>query len=256
MRLVSIYVAFTFTSVVNCGWMRLKIHSGDTAYERLVNDTSEVNDSDQTEAFQTIRYPLGKRPIYGSQNQNPMMKYEIDPKQVERSLGLFVNDLRFYFNETSFESRKFELAVPGFRKELAKNNILVESESSSQELLDQLTFAKHVFLIMVDSAKGMHYYSDVSNPCHRLMHSVIELNVRILTVLDARGKLDVHIDSYEAELALFKRCLEMWTEKFANLMHVSIGERLVFATQVKQVQTTLAMLEKQIPFPMTPLSVQ
>ncbi|KAM9898663.1 hypothetical protein OXX69_009786 [Metschnikowia pulcherrima] len=256
MRLVPIFVAFTLTSVVDCAWMRLKVNSGDTAYEQLVNDTSEDTDSGQTEAFQTIRYPLGKRPIYGSQNENPMMKYEIDPKQVERSLGLFVSDLRFYFNETSFDSRKFESVVSGFRKELAKNNILIEGESSSQDLLDQLTFAKHVFLIMVDSAKGMHYYSDVSNPCHRLMHSVIELNVRILTVLDARGKLDVHNDSYEAELALFKRCLKIWVEKFVNLMHVPIGERLVFATQVKQVQTTLALLEKQIPIPMTPSSVQ
>lgn len=174
-------------------------------------------------------------------------KLENTTRYVEEQVGRFVAHLKTFITESSFIVLKFELEIEELKQNLLKLHSDVQLEIHSPGLQVQFEFATHMFLVMVESAKNMEHFRVNSNAGYPLVYKVIELNVRVLALYDAYGRLDTHIDGYLSELSRLRASLDFWSERFQNLILVSPEVSGVFQKHSKRLEETFKFLISQVP---------
>ncbi|GEQ71900.1 hypothetical protein JCM33374_g5586 [Metschnikowia sp. JCM 33374] len=113
----------------------------------------------------------------------------------------FLQDLRAFINDSSFDFQKFESEIAKQRETLANIEFYSETALVDQYHVDtQIYFARYMFQTMVDVTEKMKKYHQSAYPGASLVDKMIELNVRVLALYNASGLPNLSFKGYEKQV--------------------------------------------------------
>ncbi|GEQ68097.1 hypothetical protein JCM33374_g1764 [Metschnikowia sp. JCM 33374] len=150
----------------------------------------------------------------------------------------FVEHLRSFLNETTFDFLGFEVHHVGLRENLT------DIQSSIDDLWLQLKFVENMFQVMLGSVQSLKHYKVPPDRGVKYLKKIIEINVSALALYNSHGVPDFES---EEKLFLFWRGIAFWSKKFEDLEDISADLKQAFEYQVGQAKKTLSSLQNHLP---------
>ncbi|GEQ70316.1 hypothetical protein JCM33374_g3992 [Metschnikowia sp. JCM 33374] len=164
-------------------------------------------------------------------------------EKVEKVLDWFIVRMNTFFNETSFESRRFKSRIPPLYRELSDLECHISRIPYTPKVKRQLEFSKHMLRVMGNSAHWIETFRS-RDPIQEMVRRIAHFNIRILALFTSQGTPDVSIQDYSTILTRFSNRVEYWKRWFGHLEDVPSGLRTVFESQCKKAEKTLKVLAK------------
>ncbi|GEQ72740.1 hypothetical protein JCM33374_g6428 [Metschnikowia sp. JCM 33374] len=175
--------------------------------------------------------PKEELQIVGAQKpQSPINEGRMPHEDNE--ITRFLQQLKSFVNETSFDVFEFERQLPSLRDELSDINFFIHMRPLTRPILDQLAFAKHMFHVMEDSIEHLQTYNIISGPGNRLAFKMTELNVRGLALHDSHGHPDVGVAGYADKV------LRLWQD-ISDM-------RKMFENHIVEAELTITALMREV----------
>ncbi|GEQ68571.1 hypothetical protein JCM33374_g2239 [Metschnikowia sp. JCM 33374] len=129
--------------------------------------------------------------------------------EIEQSIDWFFTCLKFYVFQTHFDWPNFELVAPDLKQDLAYLEILISETNQNFEAIARVQFAKRILETMIFAAQKMNHFNYSRVPEEHLLIRMTELNVRIFSLFNSRGQVDIKVPGYtEKTIGLWKEmCL-------------------------------------------------
>ncbi|KAM9903938.1 hypothetical protein OXX69_007759 [Metschnikowia pulcherrima] len=165
----------------------------------------------------------------------------------EENLSRFVDEMKKYVNDTSFDVFGFENHLEVFKSEFLKIAQSIKRDHPPRNVKKQFSFAKYMFKLMSDANDDLKYYRYSDVPGHQLVSKIIELNVRAMAFFDSHGKLDLSMDNYITRIYKLHRTLYVFFKKYSSLSDVLSDMLLIVNSQVAEAESTLDELWSMVP---------
>lgn len=186
--------------------------------------------------------------------ETPVMNttYELDfnvkeLSQAERMLHNLFQSFKPYFLTSNFYIDLFESNAPRLEEEINHVSIFINGIwLHSEQLSEKLQFSKHIFETMAESIELLRHFNDLGPTEIHLVHCVIDINVRLLSLLGSYGVPDPLIIKYAYNVFHFKDDLNFYRKEFEKLKDIPFGISWMFKKYISQADKKLEMLESQI----------
>ncbi|GEQ68566.1 hypothetical protein JCM33374_g2234 [Metschnikowia sp. JCM 33374] len=152
-------------------------------------------------------------------------------KEAQVSLGLCFAHLRSFFSNEHFDDLQFASSKKSIRTCLQLTSDAISRLSMSQakvHLVSQLTFARHMFRVMVAAAEKMIPDHVSMTADLVLVNWVVDLNVRILSLYNMNGLLDQSNPANVRKIFAFWKTVAIWEADFKELKDVPANVRRLF----------------------------
>ncbi|GEQ69538.1 hypothetical protein JCM33374_g3210 [Metschnikowia sp. JCM 33374] len=171
--------------------------------------------------------------------------------EVSQSLEWFINHLKSYMDGLRFKQHSFLAVNEKLGKQLSEITDWAAQFPHNQDLEDSLRFAANIYGTMSIASKYLEYFES-KRTSHRILCSVIQLNIRLFTFYNALGVPDSTIPNYKRKVKRIRHILHMWEGIFSRLPGpVSFSVRVLFMKQVAEARNMLGDLARKIPTPKT-----
>lgn len=161
---------------------------------------------------------------------------------LEGLVKIFVDRLKSFVSDFSFDVAQFKLAIDDLEKELRDLSDWATTLRISRKLSKQLQFAQMMFLVMISSKALLNKYSHLNVPGNRLIYKMTELNVRTLALHDTNGVLDLRTHKAVERVYALTESLHLWGQRFHSLIGVPDEMIMEFNTQMKYAENLLIYL--------------
>ncbi|GEQ71048.1 hypothetical protein JCM33374_g4729 [Metschnikowia sp. JCM 33374] len=149
--------------------------------------------------------------------------------EADQMVQTFMANLRKFISFTRFSVDEFEWAAEKLDKRLGRIVTLVETATPC--LLDKVTFAQHMYEVMMDAVEHLKHGEIQGNKAVLLTHQLIELNETLLALLDDVGVPDPSLPYYEYKIERFSEILRFCEDEFSHLDGLDFRVRYYFEKQ-------------------------
>ncbi|QBM88467.1 hypothetical protein METSCH_C04350 [Metschnikowia aff. pulcherrima] len=168
-------------------------------------------------------------------------------KNIETYLEVFIQTLRDFVNVFEFDYLHFESLENKLRNSLSDAEYVAETELDYTTLANRLIFARYVFQTMAHAKDKLKRYNRFESPQNNLVHAMVEIRVRALSMYDSHGVLAEKNDMGASSILELDQSLNAKILEFGQLKNVPPGVRVVFEIYSSQVRNTLEDLKQQLP---------
>ncbi|GEQ71591.1 hypothetical protein JCM33374_g5276 [Metschnikowia sp. JCM 33374] len=155
--------------------------------------------------------------------------------------------MKSFIHETIFDGNGFENAAAQIQTWLTH----IESWTTvatpyDEDSLAQLYYTKQMFFIMLDSNERLKHYEGIPGAGNIVLWLLIDLNVRMLELLDVYGVPDPSIEGYAARVSSYGKVLSFVRDTFGKYREVVFGTHLTFQNQLVQAENGLKVLARYL----------
>ncbi|GEQ68574.1 hypothetical protein JCM33374_g2242 [Metschnikowia sp. JCM 33374] len=163
-------------------------------------------------------------------------------------LEAFVAGLKSFFSGLCFDYEKFETVAGRLETELAGIGSTVKKFAMrNSEVTAKLSFARHMFQVMVDSIELLRHYTFMGRGDLHLVNRLLDFNLRLLLMYDSRGVPDYRMEGFSDAVFRYDVMLDFWGAEFDVLNNVTIGVRQMFTEEYTRAEEMLEELRYHIP---------
>ncbi|GEQ68761.1 hypothetical protein JCM33374_g2430 [Metschnikowia sp. JCM 33374] len=167
----------------------------------------------------------------------------------QHKLDEFFQRLKSFVYMGTFDVNGLEFQTQDLHEKLTSIRQDLEMMPSSPLLLEQLNFAHIMFSGMSDAVIMLQHFNTCELPGHGWLYKIIELNVRLWTMFDSYGNLDLDISCYVARILEFLRDVHVWGRQFRMLKDVTEDMTALYESQSTEAVKKIFELGSQIPLP-------
>ncbi|GEQ72504.1 hypothetical protein JCM33374_g6191 [Metschnikowia sp. JCM 33374] len=160
-------------------------------------------------------------------------------RRIFARMSSLVNLLRF--DDILFESQQKKIL-----HDISSVHQILESSSPSPQTLERLKHVRYMFQVMANAIMYIDY-SQSFEQHHILIYRMIELDVRILSFYDDRGKFEFKEDGYAEAILVLWNDMVIWETHFNALKFVPSDLRGVFEEKTVLVKRKLQFLASNLP---------
>ncbi|GEQ72590.1 hypothetical protein JCM33374_g6277 [Metschnikowia sp. JCM 33374] len=171
-----------------------------------------------------------------------------EARQVQDQIQLFFESMKAYIFPTGFDVSGFENQIVQFDKKFSHlDHTLRYMTEWTIKTQDMYRFVKVAFDAMKRAVKDLNVYDGKGQPDEVLLHSMIELNVRLLAFYNAEGNLDTTIEEYQPKLNVFWRNKCRWVQYFRSLQDLPNHMKWNFEYEKNTAERLIEELLAQVP---------
>ncbi|KAM9899487.1 hypothetical protein OXX79_005700 [Metschnikowia pulcherrima] len=167
--------------------------------------------------------------------------------EAEQSLELLAQQLATFVHEFDFDAAQFETQASILRRKVAGLTSWVEVMfSKNQQIMARLEFLHRLFCTLNSAAAYLRYFTSESTE-QQLLRSLIQLNVRILSLYNFKGEPDLSIPRFTEYVTTFSRRWDIWADMNDKLQAVPVSVRIMVKAQFDDSRASLQHLASYIP---------
>ncbi|KAM9906371.1 hypothetical protein OXX79_001611 [Metschnikowia pulcherrima] len=167
--------------------------------------------------------------------------------EAEQSLELLAQQLATFVHEFDFDAAQFETQASILRRKVAGLTSWVEVMfSKNQQIMARLEFLHRMFCTLDSAASYLRYFTS-ERPEQQLLRSLIQLNVRLLSLYNFRGEPDLSIPRFAEYVTTYSRRLDIWADMNDKLQAVPVSVRIMVKAQFDDSRASLQHLASYIP---------
>ncbi|KAM9927210.1 hypothetical protein OXX59_002696 [Metschnikowia pulcherrima] len=166
---------------------------------------------------------------------------------VGENLELFIEGLKYFVRDVSFDYENFEAISKDLRLRLSNVEAEVASLSFTYSITNQLVYAKQVYDVMSRSATVASFYSHATHE-QILLRKLIQLNVGLIYLQDSHGDPDIYMEGYAETVQRLKWVVDHFDRLYEEVTNVSFGVREILQTQLEAARNNLFVLSYPIWF--------
>ena len=180
----------------------------------------------------------------GSETKNDI---DISP-DLGHQLEKFIQELLLFVLENAFANEEFDAAAVSLDNQLMEFVEVMDSDSDtlSEEIWHEFSFAKYAFRIMVESSENMKRFNYLGKPEEHLINYMSELRARLLVFFDTNGLPNKKYKKFSFKINHYAGLTSFLVQSFDELPSVPIETRLAFTTQTEKVRDMLLRLEPKL----------
>ncbi|GEQ72124.1 hypothetical protein JCM33374_g5810 [Metschnikowia sp. JCM 33374] len=237
MRVSGISVTLMF-----CSMLEAVTTNSKTGYSKTMNPHPKQLD------MQTRHDNLKKAPYGGDAHtyKPGTVPPHIENQILEGFVVSFVEELRSFVNETSFDAARFERKHKELGRVIADIDISVQEMAPSENLSKQLRFAKNMYKEMLETHRIMRHYSTFDTQGNRIVYKVLELGIRALVLKNSQGTFDVTVSGLPSKIIRLYHTLDFRVNQLKMLTYLPYGTRKLLSTSVAQIRNSLAEIRSYV----------
>ncbi|KAM9900405.1 hypothetical protein OXX69_009096 [Metschnikowia pulcherrima] len=166
---------------------------------------------------------------------------------VGENLELFIEGLKYFVRDVSFDYENFEAISKDLRLRLSNVEAEVASLTFTYSITNQLVYAKQVYDVMSRSATVASFYSHATHE-QILLRKLIQLNVGLIYLQDSHGDPDIYMEGYAETVQRLKWVVDHFDRLYEEVTNVSFGVREILQTQLEAARNNLFVLSYPIWF--------
>lgn len=176
--------------------------------------------------------------------ENHQINYESEEDRFEwisRSLKILIRDE--LLDLSSFELRVEKIGVQFFELK----NMINSMEPFNKSLYIRVIYVNDLLHTILGLTELLKFYNPKSSIHHLLIHKVVKLNLRLLTLYDSFGFPNHWIEGYKDMVLSLSDELQLYVKVFDELVEVSTSLAIAFTSQINQARKSLHILAENSP---------
>ena len=174
-------------------------------------------------------------------------KFTISPEEPQSAVESFIKHLNGFVHDTVFVYSDFQAHLFSLKQQLSRIKAQYQEYPPWSAAADQVRFAEELFKSMADSAQVLLFYAPLKTKASKLICKTVQLNVKLLTLLDSHGEPDPQSPSYARKVFRSVTLLELWDLEFRKLENPPNSLRFVFHIYYNEAKDKLGTLLKYVP---------
>ncbi|KAF7999647.1 hypothetical protein HF325_006323 [Metschnikowia pulcherrima] len=167
--------------------------------------------------------------------------------EAEQLLELLAQQLATFVHEFDFDAAQFETQAQILRRKVAGLTSWVEVMFlKNRQIMARLEFLHRMFCTLNSAAAYLRYFTSERTE-QQLLRSLIQLNVRLLSLYNFRGEPDLLIPRFAEYVTTFSRRLDIWADMNDKLQAVPVSVRIMVKAQFDDSRAILQHLASYIP---------
>ena len=174
---------------------------------------------------------------------------ELTPRaaRVRRKLGYFIDELKVFVRDLSFDYENFDLKSKDLRLHLSNVEAEVANLPFTYSIAKQLVYAKGVYELMLLSARIAMVYCH-GNHEQILLRKVTQLNMGLFYLQDSHGDPNTEMEENAETVHRLMRVVNYMRELYEQMKNVSIDLHENLRTQLEKAESNLLVLSLPIWF--------
>ncbi|GEQ72502.1 hypothetical protein JCM33374_g6189 [Metschnikowia sp. JCM 33374] len=170
-----------------------------------------------------------------------------DTEEVDDLLESFFTHLKSYISKMHFDAEGFEANAELLRQDLLIREVLVgHITPSNPQLKEKCRFLNQMYQRMLNSIPKLSHFDIAYSPGYSQVYQMVELNVRLLTLFNSKGKLDDGLEAHASWILHFWKYMNFCKSEFKAIDGLSTDMQLIFDDHSNRVANTLRGLLKQV----------
>lgn len=217
-----------------CGGTLVKEFSSEKSLEFNLKEVTAEILSGEFDTFEEMHEP----PNPGEECESNAEEFHYRCTQM---VDLIIESFRSFIDETRFDVWRFEAQGQNLLKRL-RHIENITHDNSDTLFVSKLNFAGYMFRIMGEAIELMKHYENVRTAGHGIVWSIIDLNVRLLTLFRTNGTPKVETENFAINVYVYSQHLLFLKSGFEKYEGVPFGTQVVFNAQLVRAEYTLKLL--------------